>query len=301
MKPARAYALISFGCVGLAACHFGGNNQAAAPSGQVVATVEGKEITLTQLNAELAGVNAPNPQARKAAEQGALRLIILRTALARAAHDQGLDKTPEFAIQKQRVDDNLLAQTLENKIAASAQTPTRQEVDRYMADHPELFSQRKIFVVDQIRMARPSDPKLLKELQPLNTLPDVETLLQREQVKFQRGTANLDAVGMNPKLVEQIVKLPPNEVFVLPDNGLVLVNQIRETQVVPFTGDPAVQYATALLKRQYTQEKVDGEFGVIMAKAAKTIHYNPGYQPPKPPAAPHSTPASNINASGNAT
>ena len=287
MRVSWTPAIASVACLWICACHPGGKaGSAGGPRGQVVATVDGKEITLTQLNAELAGANTPTPEARKKVEQEALGMIIEREALAQAARDQGLDKTPAFTVQKQRLEDNLLAQTLASKVADSVPAPTREEVERYMADHPEFFSQRRIFAIDQIRMARPTDPKLLKELQPLHTLADIESLLQREQVKYQRGTATLDAIRANPKLVEDILRLPSNEVFVISENGLVLVNQVRQTQITPFSGDPAVQYATALLKKQHAQDAVSNEVAIVLKKARNTISYNPNYQPPKPAAKP---------------
>ena len=55
MKLAPAPFLLTLTGLALAACNLGGKNEAKAPAGQVVATVDGKEITVSQLNAELAG------------------------------------------------------------------------------------------------------------------------------------------------------------------------------------------------------------------------------------------------------
>jgi len=252
----------------------------------VVATVGGKEITQLELQAELAGVNTPDAKTRKLAEQQAVQMIVTRTILAEAARKQQLDKTPDFALQQQRTIDGLLVQTLQNKLANAVPAPSDDEAQRYITDHPDIFAQRKIFVVDTIRMARPTDPKVIQGLQPLKTLPDVEAYLTANHIEHGRTSGNIDAVGVNPDMIAQIVKLPPNEVFLYQANGAVLVNQIRETHIVPFEGDQATKYALALIKRQRTQEAVQRGLKQIVTQAANTVRYNDAYRPPAQAAAP---------------
>ena len=291
MTISRATALIAISCLALGACRFPGipglSGGGKAPTGQVVATVDGKEITRLELQAELAGVNTPDAKVRKAAEQQALQMIIARTILADEARKQQLDKTPDFALQQQRAIDGLLVQTLQTKLANAVPPPSDEEAQRFITDHPDIFSQRKIFVVDTIRMARPTDPTLVKGLEPLKTLPDIEAFLTANHIEHARTSGNIDAVGADPKMVDQIVKLPPNEVFLYPANGVLLVNQIRETHVVPFEGDQATKYALAVMKKQRTQEAVARQLHQIVAGDAKTVHYNDDYKPaPAPAAAP---------------
>lgn len=269
-------------CVALAGCHFpglGGGNK--APTGQVVANVDGREVTLRELNAEMGSTAYPDPKTRKAAEQAALRNIVARIVLADAARKQGLDKTPDFALVKQRAIDTVLAQTLQQKLIEAVPQPTKEEAQNFVASHPDVFLERKIFVVDQIRMPR-VPLEVLKTLEPLKTMEEIEDVLNKDHIPHQRGDATLDAVGVDPRLVEFILKLPPNEVFVLPGGDGLLVNRVKETKVVPFTGDLATQYATKWLARQRTQEAVSRSFNGYLTAAASKVQFNKDYAPPKP-------------------
>jgi len=269
-------------CVALAGCHFPGlGGGQKAPTGQVVATVEGREVTLRELNAEMGTASYPDPKTRKMAEQAALRNIVARVVLANAARQQGLDKTPDFALQKQRAIDTVLAQQLELKLTAGVPQPTKEEAQNFVSAHPDIFLERKIFVVDQIRMPR-VPVEVLKALEPLKTMEDIEAVLNKDNIPHQRGDATLDAVGADPRLVDFIVKLPPNEVFVLPSNDGLLVNRIKDTKVLPFTGDPALQYATKWMTRQRTQEAVNRSFNQYLTAAVSKIQFNKDYAPPKP-------------------
>ena len=52
------------------------------------------------------------------------------------------------------------------------------------------------------------------------------------------------------------------------------------------TGDAAVSYDTALIKRQRTQEALGRKMNEIVTKGRTSVRFNPQYQPAKKPAAP---------------
>lgn len=282
MKTAWGYLALPVACLALSAC---GGDKGAQPKGQVVATVGGDEITRTQLRAEL-GQNAAaaggNADARRQLEQAMLQQIVTRKVLADAARKDGVDKTPEFAMLRDRAEETVLVQAYQEKLVKSVPAIGREDVAKFMNDNPDIFGQRKVFVVDQIRMVRPADPTLLERFRPLTTMEQVLGLLQAEKIPYQRGSDTLDAVGTDPNVVRQIVKLPPNEVFVIPLPGGVLINQIRETRVQPFTGEPAERYARQVLANQRQQEVVAKQFNAVLADGKKNVNYGKGFEPKQP-------------------
>ena len=254
-----------------------------APTGQVVATVGDREITVRDLRAEMNGAQIADPKVLKQAQQAALRNIVGRTVLAQAAIDQGIDKTPDFAIAKKRLVDGLLVQSLQNKIAAQSPVVTKDEADRFIVSHPDVFSQRKIFAIEYIRFPRPSDPAVVKALEPLKTLEQVDAQLTAEKIPHQRASGNLDSVGADPKMIEAFLKLPAGELFVLPVGNALLVNQIKDTKILPFEGPQASEYAQKFLTKQRVQEAVNRDFNAVITKAAPTVRFNKDYAPPAPP------------------
>jgi EpsD family peptidyl-prolyl cis-trans isomerase len=289
MNQFRVGLLVGAGCLALAGCKVPGMGGAKAPTGQVVATVGDREITLRELHAEMAGAAAPaDATQRKLQEQAAIKNIVARVVLAKVARDQGLDKTPDFVLQKDRAVDGLLNQSLQKKVIAQVPKPTSEEAQTFVAQHPNIFVERKIFLVDQIRMARPSDPSVLKALEPLKTLEAIEVELKKDHIAYQRASGTLDAVGPDPRLIEAVMKLPPGEIFVVPGPEGLLVNEIKETKIVPFTGEPATNYALQLIGRQRTQETLNRTFSQYLAAAGSTVRFNKDFAPPTAPAAPTS-------------
>ncbi|MBN9547274.1 MAG: SurA N-terminal domain-containing protein [Alphaproteobacteria bacterium] len=271
----------------LSACNFNfGGSKPKVPTGQVVATVGGHEITVRQLNAELSGAAPAAPAAQKEQKRAALNFMIERTVLADEARKQGIDKDPDFIMLSQRTMDALLAQQLQAKVAATVPAITLDEATRFENANPNIFAERKIFEVDQIRMNQPSDRTILAKLQPLKTLDEVVNLLTESKIPFQRGTTALDAVGQNPKLIDAIVALPPQEVFVFPAGNQIMINQVKNVRTEPFTGDPANKYAMNVLRLERTQTAVQRQMAAILAKAKNTIVVSKDYAPPKAAPAP---------------
>lgn len=126
MKRGLAIALVSLAL--LAACHN------AAPGGQVLATVDGHDITDTELSAEARAAPAPRAEL--------LERLIDRALLADAAHRRTADLSPVYLADMRRARDLLLTDSLRRQIAASLPTPGEAQASAYMADHPWAYAQR---------------------------------------------------------------------------------------------------------------------------------------------------------------
>jgi peptidyl-prolyl cis-trans isomerase C len=251
------------------------------PKGQVVATVDGKEITLTELQTEIGGPLPGDPKAAQAVQQAVLQRIIARDVMADAAHDQKLDQGPAFAIQMARAKKDLMASLLQRKMAADVPPPTRDEAEQYVSEHPTMFGQRKLLVVEQVQAQRFNDPNLMKALAPIKTLEEVESLLDSRSLLHQRTIAVLDGLRTDPRLMEQIDKLPPGELFVVPAGNALTINQIHDQRTMPFTGPAAIEYAMRALRDQRSREAVSKQGQAMLKSAQSKVKYGEGYKPPE--------------------
>jgi peptidyl-prolyl cis-trans isomerase C len=251
-----------------------------APTGQVAATVDGKEITLTQLQSEMASLPAGGPADQKAREQAALTAIVNRRLIADYAQKQGLDKTPAFAVQMSRARDVVLFEALQQQLARQIPAPTSDEAQTFISNNPDMFAQRKVYAIDQVQFPRNVSPDIIKGLTPINDLASVEAFLEAHKIPHKRVSVVLDALTADPHLVQAIAKLPAGELFVVGSNNAFLVNQIKETKTVPVPNDQAEKLAIASIKRNRTQEAISKEFGSIVAQGRSAVRFNPAFAPP---------------------
>ncbi len=275
----------------LGACNLlggGGGKEGATPSGQVVATLDGQEITTLEVNAELAGAQIPPAMDRRDAERIALNNIITRRMLVQAAEAQDLHRRPDFMLQQRRAIEQLKVQSLAREIAGRIVTPTRDEADIFIEQNPQMFRERRVYILDQIQFVRPDNPEQLG-LEQAKTMPAVEAALSRANVQFRRQPGSLDTLAANPAFVRevtQVLERNPQELFMFTTQPpgapgpVVLVNQVREARSEPFTGDRAREYAINFLRNQRIQDALRAEVESQQGKMSERVVYQPGWEPP---------------------
>lgn len=292
MTSARKVVLASgaIAILGLAAC----GKSDKAPTGQVVATVDGTEVTVSELNSEIntlpnRGGNAP----KKLVESVALARVIERKMLAEEAVKRKLDKTPQFLLAKERVEDNLLVQALQSEIQRQVPATPRESAQKYVADNPQIFGDRKVFTLDQIQFLRPANINELP-LKEAKTMADVEKVLIDANIEYRRAPQQLDSLTINPKLTEEIIRLSTggSEPFMFADQPagapapIIYVNSVTNTATQPFTGEKAISYAQNILQRQEIQKRLVAELKKLQDEYKPKIVYAAGYGPPDLPKTP---------------
>lgn len=269
--------LLAAGLICLSGC--GEDKAAAAPKGQVVATADGIEITQRELAAEMDLIGSAAAGDPERVRQAALQQIIARKLLAREARVRKLDDSPDFGLLKQRAEEGVLEALLQRSMTRNLPAPTVEDAQRYMADNPDLFAQRKLFSVEQVRVPLAQGQALLDKLKPLNSLDEVEAVFQREDVKFQRNTGTLDAMQSPPGMVKQMLDLPPGEIFILPMQDSLSVNKIIEIRSVPVDEGEAERFALNYLRQKGISDTLKNQLAEVMKKHKDKIRYQRGYGP----------------------
>jgi EpsD family peptidyl-prolyl cis-trans isomerase len=285
MKSARTMMLAPLALlVGLSAC----DQAAKAPEGQVVATVDGKEVTIHEMNAELAQLQNRGNAPRKLLESVALARVIERKMLAEEARKRNLDKNPQFLLIKQRADESLLVQALQADVQAKVQPTTREGAQKFVSENPQIFGDRKIFSLDQIAFLQPANFDQLPLKQAKN-MAAVERMLIDANIEYRRAPQQLDSLTLNPKLTDEIVRLTNAsnpEPFMYADQPqgapapVIYINGVTGTKAQPFAGERAIAFAQQILQRQEVQKRLSTELKKWQeAYKAKTT-YGKGYGPP---------------------
>ncbi len=257
-----------------------GGKDGKLDKGQVVASVDGDEITVFELNAEVQASSVPAGTDRKLAEQLALQRIIERKILSKVAREQKLDKTPAFLIQQRRADELILTTMLRDRIAGGITQPTDAEIAQYQAAHPDRFAQRKIYSVEQILFPPPSSADKFKQFAPLKTLDQLAAKLTADGVQFRRAPTQIDTAALPPEIAGKIAALPVTEMFILPTQQGLTANVITATTVQPVPADQARELAAGALRNERFSKAADAQLNERLKKARATVKYQPGYGAP---------------------
>lgn len=139
-------------CVLLGAC--GPHEQAAIEATQVLARVNGREITVHQVNYLLENPSAstmPGGSGARGDARGALDQLVAQELLVQAAMDRRLDREPNVLSALEAARREVLARAYLARADAAAGQPSPAEVADFYAGNPALFTERRIYTLRQLR------------------------------------------------------------------------------------------------------------------------------------------------------
>ncbi|OQW46368.1 MAG: hypothetical protein A4S16_11005 [Proteobacteria bacterium SG_bin6] len=185
----------------------------AAPAGQVVARVDGTEITERELRAEAAaaGADAATPATRG---QLIARLIDRKLA-AQAARRARLDRDPALQLAMRRGTEQMLAEALYDGFQRAVPAPGADAVARFIAANPQRFAARTGYLVDRLVAPGPAAEGV--------TLDAVAARMRAQGLGFARGRAMIDSDALGPADAQALAALPPDRLLRLRVGATTLV------------------------------------------------------------------------------
>jgi len=275
--------------VGLTAC---GDKE--KKSGQALVSVNGEEVTISQLNEELqrAGVQpAQQAQARKQL----LESLVDRQLLQNAAIKEKLDRDPNVVQGIERAKALIVAQAYMQKHIGAVAKPSAAEVQEYFTKHPIFFTQRKQMDMRQLIIATSDvDDRLKAVMDGAKSLDEVASWLDGNKVKYTRSQLTRSSADLPQELSAKLLAMPKGQLFVIKEGDRSVLVTIADTRDAPVTLEQAASQIEQVLFAQRNKAAAAAELARLRA-AAKIEYLNkdmaPASAPAAAPAAAAATPA----------
>jgi len=252
-----------------------GDKAPSFPQGQVVATVDGKDITASELNSEmgkLGSLSGPNDSR----QQEALQRLIVRRLLVAEAGKLGVDKSPQAAMLTAQAQQMAVVEALATNFSKEVPKVSTDEADEYVRANPAAFAQRKLLFADQLVVGvAPAD--LERQLQPLHTLDEAEALLKAKNIPYRHVGAVVDTATVDPRQAEQISAIGQNDIFFNRSGKSVQISAVIASRTVPLEGADATTVARNILTQQRTAGQVQQRLAEIVKHAKGRVMINPSY------------------------
>lgn len=254
--------------LGLAAC---GSKDAEKPASQIVAKVNSGEISVHQINYVLTRTNAAasTPEmAPKIRRQILDRLVDQELALEQAI-EKKLDRTPDVLTAIDAARREIIARAYLEQITGAVAKPTTEEARKYYVEHPQLFSERRIYNIQEIVLpATAGVPEQLSGL--LNTgksMEDIVNWLKSKDIKFAGGSATRPAEQIPLELLPKIHALKIGQGMVITGPQSITVMRIAAAQSAPVAEADALPKIQQFLSNQRKAEAAAQELKQLKAKA----------------------------------
>jgi len=278
--------LITAASLVLAAC----GEKETAPEGQVIATIDGEEVTINEVTLEAGNLSVSTAGiSRKLVESVGLARVLERKMLAAEARRRKLDKSPQFLLAKARNDENLLVQALQAEVAGKVSETPREQAQKFIEDNPIIFGNRRIMTLDQIQFLQQGAVNSIP-IKEAKSMASVEKALMDNNIEYRRAPQQLDTLLLDPRLSAEIVRLaqgPNGEPFMFTDQPqgapapIIYVNVVTEMKQQPFTGERAITYAQQLIERQEVAKRLQAELTRLRELNKGKIKYGAGYDTPE--------------------
>ena len=255
---------------------------------QVVAKVNGDEITIHQVNFQLSRMGQMNEaQSKLAAKQVLSRLVELQL-LKQQAIEQKLDKNPSVLQALEASKDQLLAQAYLEMSMAKAPKPSTSTVDSFYKDRPELFENRRIYRLQElvVNIDTAKFAETQKALQGIKGINEIATWLKDKNYPFSVNS-NVKAAEQLPlDLLKKLQTLKDGDAVIIPTENSFNVVHLVASQSMPIARSNATpiieqyfmnQNKTNLAKKEMTalNEKAKIEFIGTFADMKKADLINP--------------------------
>lgn len=260
----------------LAAC--GGGK----PTGQVVATVNGDEITESMITAEAAAAGLTGVAASAQRPQ-LIQRVVDRTLLVQQARQQKLDRTPVYLAQSVRAQQTILAQMVLPQLVGQPVPPTDKAVADFLAKNGSNIGDQTVIAVDQLVFPLTAARKDVRWLDDINDMATAEETLRGMGIKFQRGASMLQARQLPPQLARQLLSASSDKLFYFKQDDMIVILRPIEKSVVHMPDAVQAGVARNLLGRAAQQGQIAAALKALRDKA--TIEYKAGAGPAAPKAA----------------
>lgn len=252
--------------VGVSACS--SNEKTAA---QTLAKVNGEEITTLHLNDELGRSDSragQNPEPNRPL----LESLIDRQLITDAAMRLKLDRTPEVMQAIERAKAEIISQAYLASLASKADKPSMGEICDYFQTHPEYFSHRKQFVIQQLVMASSDFSDELKLiLDSAKSLDTVAVWLNQHNIRHVRGQISRSTTDLPEQMVARLNTLQKGQLFIVHEGENSLLNAISDIRDSPVSvKNAAPQIEMYLLARKH---KAAAEAEIAHLRSLAKIEY----------------------------
>jgi len=248
----RLLAVSALLCLAVAGC---GDNKQGDPA--AAAIVNGETLSAAELKMKLSQYDHL-PAERKSAVAGTLLKSMVDMELLRQAAIK--DKLDADEVIRARIDSStrmILAEAYMSKQGAAIAKPTESEIKAYFDQHSELYSDRKVFEMEELMIkVRQEDAAEVKEkLGDGKNYNDFVAWLVQTKIPNNSQPVSAAAEDMPADILDKLKNVAAGDVITLEEKDQLSVIRVNAVHSQPMTLEQA---KPAIEEKLYRQRRTDG-------------------------------------------
>lgn len=250
------------------------HDEASKGGSQVVAKVNGSEITVHQLNFALSKLGKLDQSQVKAASEKVLQQMVDMELLKQKSVDEKLDRDPNVLQVLEATKQQVLAQAYMQKVAAKQGTPSAADIQKFYDTHPELFSERNVYVIQEFAVKDGTQhvSEIEAGINAAKTPEEIAKWLQDNKYVFNVNASRKAAEQLPLELLKQLNALKAGDTLVVKSPQALVLLYLAKVDRQPVNFDNAKPVIQQFLVNSGQQTLIKNEVASLR-KEAKVEFY----------------------------
>jgi EpsD family peptidyl-prolyl cis-trans isomerase len=265
--------LLPLAVVAAAALLVGCGEKKEKTASQTAAKVNKEEITVHQINFVLQQQRNLRPEQADAASKQILERLIDQELALQKADELKVDRDPRVVQQLEAAKREIVARAYLEKVGEAATKPTPDEIKKYYDDKPALFSQRRIYSIQEITIeAKPDQVPLLRErLSASKNINEFVEFLKSNEFRFSGNQAVRAAEQLPLASLDTFAKMTDGQAVLVPAANGVQVVVLAGSRSQPVTEEQARPAIEQFILNERKRKLIEDD--VKAMRAAAKIQY----------------------------
>jgi EpsD family peptidyl-prolyl cis-trans isomerase len=237
---------------------------------QTAAKVNRDEVTVHQINFVLQQQRNLRPDQTDAASKQILERLIDQQLALQKAEESKIDRDPRVMQQLEAARREIIARAYLEKVGEAAPRPTPEEIKKYYDEKPALFSQRRIYQIQEISIETPQErlPEIRERMAAAKNVNEFVQYLSRAGLRFTGNQAVRAAEQLPLSSLEALSRLQDGQALVVPTATGASVAVLVGSRMQPVSEEQARPAIELFLLNERRRKLVEEE-GKAMRVAAK--------------------------------
>jgi EpsD family peptidyl-prolyl cis-trans isomerase len=248
------------------------SKDAPKPSTQVAAKVGSEEISLHQINAALQQSNSrgATPEQVQVLSRSTLEGLIDQQVAVDQAIESKLNRDPDVLAQIEAARKGVLANAYVKQFVSTLPKPDAQAAKTYYAEHPALFSERRIYTLQEIVV--PRSPQVLEQLTGMaaanRPVEDAVAWLKAQQISVNPANVSRAAEQIPLDLLPRMHALKDGQDLVFSTATTVTLLRLVSARTEPVSEALALPRITQYLGTQHTVDAITAHIKQLRSKTS---------------------------------
>lgn len=263
-------ALVLCACAVVASCS---KLKPGTDATQVAARVDGEEISVHQINAVLARAQGVTQANLNKAKQDILLSLVDQQIAINLAVKNKLDRSPAVVQAIEEAKRDILARAAVNQLTEALPKPTDDEAKAYYAANPALFSQRRIYSLQELGLPKttPNMDAVRAKVAAAKSMEELVSWLRASNIPFGANGGSRPAEQIPLEILPQLHQFKDGQIGLLGTNEAFAIMHLVASRTAAVTQEQALPKIKAFLMNQRSSAEVKKQKDLL--KAAAKVEY----------------------------